>query len=126
MAYRDGSTIHIELIWVNPQPVTAIDDLDGEGLVQLPEIDVLDAQAMALEQLRHREHGANPHLIGFAAGHREAAKSELWSDSQCFGTLAGHYQSSRCTIRHLRSVSCGDRSFAAMRIEMGLERGQPF
>src|SRR3546814_7131760 len=43
------------------------------GLVQLPQVDVVDLEAVPLQQPRHREHRADAHLVGLAAGDRQAA-----------------------------------------------------
>src|SRR5438045_8935933 len=42
---------------VDAQAVATVDDLRGEGRVQLDDVDVLELQAGVLEQLRHREDG---------------------------------------------------------------------
>src|SRR5436190_22042434 len=43
MADGDGATVDVEVIRINAQAVAAIDDLDCEGLVQFPQIDVTDS-----------------------------------------------------------------------------------
>ena len=48
--------------------------LHGEGLVELPQIDVGDALAGALQQLRNGEHRTDAHFVRLAAGDREAAE----------------------------------------------------
>jgi hypothetical protein len=53
--------------------LSAVDHLHSECLVQLPDADVLDLEAVLVEQLRDGEYRADPHLVGLAAGHREAA-----------------------------------------------------
>ena len=39
---------------IDAQLVHAIDGLAGEGLVQFPQIDIVDLEAVAREQARHR------------------------------------------------------------------------
>ena len=68
MADGDRAAIHIELVVRNAELVGAIEHLAGEGLVQLPQIDVVDLQAVAFEQARHREHRADAHFVRLAAG----------------------------------------------------------
>src|SRR6185295_14444158 len=41
MAERDRAAVHVQLVVRDADAVAAIDHLDGEGLVQLPEVDVL-------------------------------------------------------------------------------------
>ena len=48
--------------------------LHRERLVELPQIDVGHGLAGALQQLRNREHRADAHFVGLAAGDREAAE----------------------------------------------------
>src|SRR5580765_2179025 len=75
VAHRDRSTVDVEALVGDAQAVAAIDHLHGKGFVQLPQADVLDLKARALEQLRHREHRPDSHLVGLAARHRETAKN---------------------------------------------------
>ena len=58
------------------EPVAAVDHLRREGFVQLPDVDVVDLEPVLLEQLRHREHRTDAHLVGLAAGDRVAAEHE--------------------------------------------------
>src|SRR5690606_38150853 len=74
MADGDRAAVDVQALVRDPEPVAAVEHLDGEGFVQLPEVDVVDFQAGTVEQLGHREHRADPHLVGFAAGDREAAE----------------------------------------------------
>ena len=53
---------------VDAELVAAVDDLRRERLVQLDDVDVVDLEAGALEELRHREDRADAHLVGLAAG----------------------------------------------------------
>src|SRR5213594_710439 len=41
----DGATVDVEPLHREAEPVAAVDHLDGEGLVQLPEVDVVLAEA---------------------------------------------------------------------------------
>src|SRR5215510_12561235 len=52
MAERDRATAHVELVVRDAELVAAVDHLHREGFVELPEIDVRDGLARALEQLR--------------------------------------------------------------------------
>src|SRR6185437_6030366 len=70
---RDGAAIDIVLGGIDAEAVAAVERLDGEGLVELPEVDVVDLEAVLLQELRHGEDRADPHLVGLAAGDRHAA-----------------------------------------------------
>src|SRR5581483_954353 len=53
MADRDRSAVDVQFFRVDAELVAAVDDLDGECFVQLPEIDVADLESMTLEQPGH-------------------------------------------------------------------------
>jgi len=50
-----------------PRPIPAVEGLGGKGLVELPQIDVVDRQPASFEQPGDGEHGSDPHLVGLAA-----------------------------------------------------------
>ena len=56
------------------EAVAAVHDLNRECFVELPQIDVVDLQAGALQEPGHREDRTDAHLVGLAAGYREAAE----------------------------------------------------
>src|SRR5437867_3477238 len=70
----DRAAVDVQAIHGDAELVPAVEHLHRKGFVELPEIDVAHLQAVALEQARHREHRADPHLIGLTAGDREAAE----------------------------------------------------
>src|ERR1700744_660173 len=53
MADRDRAAIDVVLFGIDAELVARIEALARERLVQLPDIDVVDLQALALQQLRH-------------------------------------------------------------------------
>src|SRR5207247_997403 len=79
-------------------PVTTVDHRRSERLVQLPDVDVADPEAAALEELRHREDRADPHLVGLTAGDREAAEDELGPDAELLRALHGHDERGRGAV----------------------------
>src|SRR5277367_1661583 len=62
MADRDRAAIDVVFGGIDAEPVAAIEALAGEGFVQLPDVDIVDLQTLALEQFRHGEHRADAHL----------------------------------------------------------------
>src|SRR5689334_4054928 len=56
MADRDRAAVDVVLGGIDTELVAAIQALAGEGLIELPQVDVVDLEAGALEQLRNREH----------------------------------------------------------------------
>src|SRR5881296_3502762 len=57
MADGDRAAVDVELLHRDAELVAAVDDLHGERLVQLPEIDLIHSEAEALEESRHGEDG---------------------------------------------------------------------
>src|SRR5690606_8937600 len=44
MAYGNGTAVDIQALLRDPKLVLAIDYLDSEGLIEFPEVDVIDAE----------------------------------------------------------------------------------
>src|SRR6266478_2404233 len=61
MADRDRTAVDVEFLGIDAQFVAAINHLDGIGLIQLPQIDIIDLQTMTLEQAGDRRHRADAH-----------------------------------------------------------------
>ena len=66
----DGNrpTIDVELFVGNAQAIAAIDHLDRECLIELPQSDILHGQVVSLKKLRHRENRADAHDVRIASG----------------------------------------------------------
>src|SRR6266481_1858057 len=126
MTNRNGSTVDVEFLRINAQPVTAVNHLHGKGFIQLPHVDIIHLQAGPLQQLRNGEDRTDAHFIRIASGNLEAAKNELVRNAQLIGALAGHQQRDRSSIRELRRVSCRYASLAAGLIKMRLQSQQAF
>ena len=90
VADGDGTAVHVVDLGVDLEPVPAVHALRGEGLVELPEIDVADPEPGLFEELRHRKHRADPHLVRLAAGHREAAEVGERLEIELAGALLTH------------------------------------
>ena len=82
--------------------------LHGEGLVQLPKADVVDLEAMRLEQLRHGEDRADAHLVGIAAGDRDAAIDAERLEIALARELGLHQHAGAGAVGQLRGVAGGD------------------
>ena len=74
MADCNRAAIHVEALIRNSQPVRAIKYLDGESLVELPEVDIRNALAGTLQEFRNGEDRANTHLVGLASGDCESTE----------------------------------------------------
>src|SRR5688572_20209161 len=68
VADGDGAAVDVVLLRVDAQLVAAVEALAGEGLVQLPQVDVVHLQAMPLQQARDGEDRPDAYLVGLAAG----------------------------------------------------------
>src|SRR6266404_5397573 len=54
MADRDRTAVDVEFLGIDAEFVAAINHLDGIGLIQLPQVDVVDLQPMPIKQARDR------------------------------------------------------------------------
>src|SRR5579871_1520112 len=129
MADRNRAAVDIELGRIDTELVGAVDNLAGESLVQLPQIDVADLQAVALEQPRDSERRPDAHLVRLASGNGESAKDAERLDAAPGGFGAFHDDGSRRAIGELRSIAGGD-VLALLDLltaaEHGLERTEAF
>src|SRR6185437_12231723 len=106
MSDRDSSAIDVQSIIGNAEPVAAVDDLHREGLVQLPQTDVLHLDAGALQQARNREYRTDSHLFRLATGYSEAAENPQRLDVTFFGKLRIHHHTGTRAVGELTSVAC--------------------
>src|SRR3954467_670373 len=108
MAEGDGPAIDVESLVRNAHTIAAIDHLDREGFVQLPQVDVFDLLAGVLEELRHREYRADSHLARVAAGDRKAAENTKRGQIALRGFLVTHDHGGRRAVGELAGVARGD------------------
>ncbi len=120
MADRDRAAVDIVLLGVDAELVARIQALAGEGFVELPEVDVVDLEAMALQQLRHGEDRADAHLVRLAARRRPGDETAERLQAALFGVLGFHQHDSRRAVRELAGVAGGDVFAGALdRLELG-------
>src|SRR4029079_1922820 len=74
MADGDRSAVDVEALVRYAQLVAAIDHLDGECLVELPQADFVDIHPRPREELRYGKDRTDAHFVGFAAGDGETAE----------------------------------------------------
>ena len=98
VADRDGAAIDVEDVVVDAQPVAAVERLHGEGLVELPQVDVVDAQAVTLQQPGYGEGRADAHLVGLTASHGEAADGAQRLKPALLGEPGVHHHAGRGTV----------------------------
>src|SRR5258708_27216982 len=61
MADGDRTAVDIVLLGIDAELVARIEALAGEGLVELPNVDIVDLQAMTLQQFWHGVDRADAH-----------------------------------------------------------------
>src|SRR5207253_1629848 len=122
VADRDGAAVDVQRLRRDTEPVTAVDDLDGEGLVQLPEVDLVPAEAEAFEEPRHGEHGADPHLVGLASRDGEAPVDPEGREPAPLGERAVHQDAGGGAVGELARVAGRD---VALLARHRLEQGEP-
>src|SRR3954453_18267207 len=123
MAHRDRAAVDIDLVGVDAELVPAIQHLHRESFVQLPQADVVDGQAITLEQARHGEYRADAHLVRLAPGGDEAAEDAERVQPALRGFLVAHDHARAGAVRKLAGIAGGDRKSLAAH---GLEAGETF
>src|SRR6185503_12792212 len=98
--------------------------LHRERFVQLPEIDVPDRRAGALEQLRDGEHRPDAHLARLAAGHREAAEYAERRQALFRCQAIAHHDAGAGAVGELAGVAGGNHAAVDRRLDLrhALER----
>src|SRR5947208_1242616 len=108
MAERDRPAVDIQLVIGDADALAAVEHLDGERFVQLPEIDVLHFPAGLLEELRHREYRADAHFLRVAARGGEAAENTERAQAAPRRFLAAHDHRGGCAVGELARVARRD------------------
>src|SRR5262249_50725445 len=104
VADGDGAAVDVVLLGVDAEPVAAVEALHGKGLVELPEVDVGDLEAVALQQLWHREDRADSHLVGLAARHHHTAVDAERIEAALLRELRIHHHAGGRAIRELARI----------------------
>ena len=121
VADRDRPAIDVQSLVRNAEPIATVEDLYCEGLVELPEPDIVHAEPESLEQARHGEDGADAHLVGPGARHRHADVPPERSEAASRRHARFHDDACGRAVRKLARVAGGDGTAG----EHGLERRQP-
>src|SRR5690606_37758428 len=105
MSDRDRAAVDVEALVRDAEFVHAIQHLHGEGLVEFPQADVVDGEPGPLQQLGHREHRADAHLVGLAAGDRVAAEHAQRRDAPARRGRGRHQHGGRGAVGELAGVA---------------------
>ena len=102
MTDRDRTAVDVQLLVRDAERVAAVDRLHRERLVEFPRTDVVDREPVALEQIGHREDGADPHLAWIAATHDQPAIEAERLDPARARSVGIHYHDRRRPFTALR------------------------
>src|SRR5688572_28499606 len=91
MSDRDPAAIDVVDLRVDAEFVAAIECLDGESLVELPQSDVGDSQAMQLQKVRNGEHRPDTHFFRRAARDCDSEIAPDWLQVPARGELLGSH-----------------------------------
>src|ERR1700744_4057679 len=108
MTDRNRPAIDVQAFIGDSQFVAAVDHLNGEGFVQLPQVDIADFEPGALEKPRDREHRTDAHFVGLAAGDRKPSEYSHGLYVALLGKLRVHDDAGTAAIGKLAGVACRD------------------
>src|SRR6185369_3234751 len=108
MADRDRAAIDVVLLGIDAKLVARVEALAGERFVELPEVDVVDLQAMTLQQLRHGEDRADAHLVRLAAGRGPGDETSHRIEAALLGVLGFHQHDRGRAVGELAGVARSD------------------
>src|SRR6516165_12458461 len=108
MADRDRAAVDVVFRRIDLEPIAAVQALAGERLVQLPDIDVVDLEAMPLQKFWHGEHRANTHLIRLATRDRPGHEAAHRLDAALLGILGFHQHNRGGTVGKLACIPGGN------------------
>ena len=108
MADRDRAAVDVQLLVGDAELVAAIKHLHGEGLVQLPQVDVVHLEPEALQQLGDRIDRTDAHLVGLAAGHDQSLVDAERLQAPLGGFGVAHDHRGRGAVGELARIAGGD------------------
>src|SRR5439155_9443880 len=104
----DRAAIDVELFRVDPELVAAIDHLHREGLVQFPEINIVDLESVSLEQAGNGMDRADTHFVRFTTRRNEAAEDTERLQPFLRRELVAHDHSGTGAVRELARIAAGN------------------
>jgi hypothetical protein len=122
---RDRPADRVQLVVVDAELALAVEQLRRERLVQLDDVDVVELEAVALQELRHGEDRPDPHLLGAAARHRGAPVDSERLDAELLRARPAHQERRGRAVGELRGVARGDGAALFRLLEHGLQLREP-
>jgi hypothetical protein len=98
MSDSDGASVDIQTLIRDSKAIAAVENLHGEGFIELPQPDVFHFDARALQQPGHRKDRADAHFIRFAPRDGEAPEDAERLDAALFRKLRIHDDAGACAI----------------------------
>ena len=89
MPHGNGAAVDIQLVHRNGELIAAVDYLHREGLVQLPQIDIVYRKTITLNSFGTANKDPDPFLPVHSL-RLESAKNQLVRNAQLIGPLARH------------------------------------
>src|SRR5262249_9301053 len=118
MADGNRAAVDVQTIVRDAEPIAAVDHLDGKRFIQLPQVHALEPRAGLLQQLRHGEHRADPHLVRLAAGDGEPAEHAERLHALPRGHAVAHDDGDAGAVRELAGVARGDDASLNRRLDL--------
>src|SRR5208283_1727927 len=118
MADGYAASVHVVAIGIDAEMIAAIERLDRESFIELPEPDVADFQSVAGEEFRDREDRTDPHFLRRATRHRNASIDAERLETAPFRKLRLHQDARRSAVGKLAGVARRNRAAFKDRIEL--------
>ncbi|MCY1511484.1 hypothetical protein D9M68_459050 [compost metagenome] len=128
VADGDGAAIGIEpwIIECDTELPGAAEHLGGEGLVDLDQVHVVQAQARPLQCLGAGRHRPQAHEPWLDTRHRPREDARAWLEAMAFADGPGADQQSRRAVIHARRIAGGNHAVGEQRPEPGQAVGAGF
>src|SRR4030042_4939199 len=101
MAHGDRAALDVQLIPLlvsESQHACRVNNLAGESLVDLDEVEIGEGHPRSLEELSRGREGADPHDAGVNANGHRMAEGHHGLVSQLLRLLLGHHEENASTV----------------------------
>src|SRR5579884_4498624 len=105
MPERNGAAVEIDLFQVEAGFLNDGERLNGEGFVQLNDVDIFEPEFGEPEGARDRDYRADAHYLRRDPTGRETDEASFRFQAQLFGFGVGHHEGGRGAVACLRRVA---------------------